>query len=70
MVAEGVPDVGSHSSVVGYAMKAGLVVPVLVNFVGKCLVLFDIESKGKVRDHCFLLQDVEGGKEGSADAVK
>ena len=68
--AEGVPDVGSHPGIVGYAMKAGLVVPMLVNFVGKCLVLFDIESKGKVRDHCFFLQDVEGSEEGSADAVK
>ena len=70
VIAEGVPDVGRHASIVGYTMKTGLVVPMLANFAGKCFVLFDVEGKGEVRNHLFFLQDVEGSKKGGADAVK
>ena len=70
MGAEGVPDVGSHPGIVGYAMKAGLVVPMFADLVGKRLILLGVEGKGKVRDHCFFLQDVEGSEKGSADAVE
>ena len=70
MSAEGVPDVSSNPGIVGYAMKAGLVAPMFADLFSKRLVLLGVEGKGKVGDHCFFLQDVEGSEEGSADAVK